>query len=413
MNLLHRLKIGIPSVAVLCALSAAPGDPNPRGRVGENLVPLPAPATADHAWAEIAALIDVVPELTVTGPLDSSVKVTWAGYIFVQEVANRTLREVGLRFWRDHPSDPRRWTWLAAVLDRGARYVDITQAWEAQRNPDLKPASDEVGRVAWEDEYRRLRDLCIASPDAPDPLRIRLWVERIEGPLTAEMWARVMQQPFDPSSLDFEAMCADLRKLSSTFPDEEGAPLRNVAYRLLSRADKYAPEMAARWRAEFERSPNVMLRHLAAADRAISEAKVRPMEMKFTAIDGREVDLKKLRGKVVLIDFRGVTWCGACREEEPYMKEVYAKYHGRGFEIITITFENKEESRDFVKNYVKERGLVWPHYFDGRGSKNPYIQRFGITGVPQHFLIDQSGLLVRTDARGVKLEAEVKRLLNL
>jgi len=227
------------------------------------------------------------------------------------------------------------------------------------------------------------------------------------------MLARVMQRPFDPAALDFEALFVDLRALTNTFPDEESDPLRNAAYRLLNRADKYAPEVSTHWRAEFRQSPNAMLRHLAAADSAISEAKIRPMEMKFTALDGREVDLEKLRGKVVLVDFRGVTWCGACRDEEPYMKEVFSKYHGRGFEIITITFENREESRAFVQNYVKERSLVWPHYFDGLGSKNPFIQRFGITGVPQHFLLDQHGLLVSTDVRGHKLEPAVRRLLGL
>lgn len=137
------------------------------------------------------------------------------------------------------------------------------------------------------------------------------------------------------------------------------------------------------------------------------------MEMRFTAIDGREVDLRELRGKVVLIDFRGVTWCGACRMEEPYMRDAYAKYRAHGFEILTITYENKESSRDFVRRYTQEKGLVWPHYFDGKGADNPYIRRFGITAVPQHFLLDQQGLLVSTDVRGDKLEPNVRRLLGL
>lgn len=94
------------------------------------------------------------------------------------------------------------------------------------------------------------------------------------------------------------------------------------------------------------------------------------------------------------------------------MKEVYAKYHDRGFEILSITFENREESRAFVEDYVRERSLVWPHYFDGQGARNPFIQRFGITGVPQHFLLDQRGLLVSTDVRGRKLEPAVRGLLS-
>lgn len=88
-------------------------------------------------------------------------------------------------------------------------------------------------------------------------------------------------------------------------------------------------------------------------------------------------------------------------------------YCHHGFENVSIAFDNKESSRDFVLRHTQENGLVWPHYFDGRGAQNAYIKRFGITSVPQHFLLNQEGLLVSTDLRGKKLEPEVKRLLQL
>src|ERR1044071_3546795 len=73
------------------------------------------------------------------------------------------------------------------------------------------------------------------------------------------------------------------------------------------------------------------------------------VEWKATAIDGSEIDLAKLRGKVVLLDF-WATRCPPCVTELPNVLVAYKKFHAQGFEIIGISSdENKEVLLRFIK----------------------------------------------------------------
>jgi len=133
----------------------------------------------------------------------------------------------------------------------------------------------------------------------------------------------------------------------------------------------------------------------------------KPLNLRFTALGGQQIDLTNLRGKVVLLDF----WASsnpACRQNEFQVVSAYKKYHSQDFDIIGISLDtDKSALLTLIQNY----GMYWPQYFDGLGKNNRISSSFGVTSIPTMWLIDQKGMVVSTNV-GDDLKAEVKKLLK-
>jgi peroxiredoxin len=121
----------------------------------------------------------------------------------------------------------------------------------------------------------------------------------------------------------------------------------------------------------------------------------RKPEIQFTALDGREVDLARLEGKVVLLDF-WATSCGGCVVGIPELREVYDKFHDKGFEIVGISLDT---DRTALARFVKEKGMPWPQFFDGKGWDNTIAAKYGIRAVPTLWLVGRDGKVVDQGAR--------------
>jgi thiol-disulfide isomerase/thioredoxin len=100
-----------------------------------------------------------------------------------------------------------------------------------------------------------------------------------------------------------------------------------------------------------------------------------------------KIELSDMRGSVVFVNF-WATWCESCVDEMPSIEALFGQMSGnKKFRLVTILFRD-DESR--ALSYMKGNGYNFPVFLNPDGSA---AKKFGITGVPETFIIDKKGIL--------------------
>lgn len=109
------------------------------------------------------------------------------------------------------------------------------------------------------------------------------------------------------------------------------------------------------------------------------------------------------KGKFVLVDF-WASWCGPCKREIPNIKNVYEKYAGEDFDVLSVSvWDNPQATVDTAKVY----GVSWNAIVGDQERNATTI--YGIQGIPHIILFGPDGTIVKRDLREEGIEEEVAK----
>jgi thiol-disulfide isomerase/thioredoxin len=324
--------------------------------------------SADELWRHIQQMMD---------ELSTATRIKFVGQL-------EELRTATLEFEHRYADDPHRWDAKLVRLQ-----VEFAQARIANRNPDT------AALVAFTKEISAASD---ASTGAKADASFFAVNARL-APATSASFTNAGARA---------AVDADVAALRKNYPDDARTATTQLQWvDVLKVYDSGRAEAILRDLAE-NKDPRVA----ADAQQQLTTMQLQkklakePLDLKFKAVDGAEIDLARLRGKVVLLDFWAV-WCGPCRMEIPNVVATYNDLHKDGFEIVGISLDRDKEQ---LLKFTKTAGMTWPQYFDGKMWSNDISSRFGINAIPAMWLLDKKGIVRSTEARG-DLTEQVKKLL--
>jgi len=288
-------------------------------------------------------------------------------------------RERFARFLTDYPESGQRWEARMAVLQ-----IENSLAVLAGQPPDAAKHQAELVAIA-------------ADEDAP--VNIRADASLVLLQLTS--------QEFEAERTEASArgLTTAIQGFLARFPDDPRKEI--LVFTEAQAAEVYDVARARELYGQTAQSENPDLADAAKTALELLDLREKPLELEFTAVDGRKVNLADLRGQVVLLDF-WATWCEPCIEEVPHLVATYEKFRARGFTIVGISLD---QDKTALEKFTKKNKMDWPQFFDGQGWDNELAKRFKIQSIPTMWLLDREGKLADATPRG-RLENAIEKLLG-
>ena len=161
---------------------------------------------------------------------------------------------------------------------------------------------------------------------------------------------------------------------------------------------------------EMQKRPVIqeMLSNLKQADETAEGMTIKDFNQ--PGIDGTELSLMSevAKNKITVIDF-WASWCGPCRQEMPFMLEMFSKYKDKGLGIVGISLD---EDSDSWKAATQQLNIPWIQMSDLKGWENAIAKHFCVNSIPHTIVVDQQGKILKRGLRGEKLEEFVAKQLK-
>jgi cytochrome c biogenesis protein CcmG/thiol:disulfide interchange protein DsbE len=126
-----------------------------------------------------------------------------------------------------------------------------------------------------------------------------------------------------------------------------------------------------------------------------------------TTVDGKPAGLAELRGQWVVVNFFA-TWCVPCRQEHPdlvHFSEEHASTAAGDASVLAVVYSDNTQA---VREFRDANGGTWPMLTDDKGR---IALDYGVSGVPESYLISPDGIVVAKLLGGVRAD-DLDRLLD-
>ena len=111
--------------------------------------------------------------------------------------------------------------------------------------------------------------------------------------------------------------------------------------------------------------------------------------------EGKVVKLSDFKGKYVFIDI-WATWCGPCKAQMPYLKQLEEEMEGRNIEFVSISVDSPRDRQKWL-DYVKKNDMAGHTLMADNALKDEMMVKYGVKAIPRFMLIDPQGNIVSSN----------------
>ena len=138
------------------------------------------------------------------------------------------------------------------------------------------------------------------------------------------------------------------------------------------------------------------MKQFAENDRLLTAGKVFPDFQVFDTL-GKTYTLADFKRKYLFVEF-SASWCGWCKKEIPHIRKAYEHLKDRNIVFITMMMDTEREQ--WIRDMKREE-IGWLCLTDLKGmKKSPLVDAYNLRGLPDSFVVDPEGYIIRRDLRG-------------